>query len=96
MTDKEKLCLQCFECCKQIYIPLAIRFLDTDTKAFYKARGFEIRFYEVQPYLIGKIVCPQLTPKGCKIYSKRPLHCRIYDGRKDLFYPEKCLWQKGE
>lgn len=40
--------------------------------------------------------CPKLTEHGCSIYDKRPLACRVFDGRKHIVSKDFCLWDKNE
>jgi Fe-S-cluster containining protein len=93
LTDKAKsdLCIKCQYCCTAVYIPLA----KGTNLELYIARGFQILFRGADPFIILEdMPCQHLTNKGCNIYNIRPLVCSLYDGRKDLFFPEKCLWSK--
>lgn len=92
---KSELCLKCLYCCKSLYVPVD---LDLGELNFYKnLRGCEIKFSDFRPFLIlNNHPCQHLTTKGCAIYQKRPMDCALFDGRKDRFHPEKCLWTQEE
>jgi Fe-S-cluster containining protein len=91
---KSELCLKCLYCCKSLYIPLPV---NIDYIRFYRdVRGIQLKFFNFEPWLIVEHPCQHLTPKGCSIYKTRPNACSVFDGRKDMFYPEKCLWTQEE
>ena len=91
-TKKKKLCLQCMECCKVFYVTTTWE--RYEEKEFYELRGCEVRPYKGYYIVIVPLPCPHLTPQGCDIYNKRPQVCRDYDGRKDPFMKDKCLWNE--
>jgi len=90
---KQRLCLQCMECCKLLAIPLTD--ISKEAIEFYTARGCWID--ALHGGRIGVIIpfpCPHLTPQGCNIYDTRPKACRDSDGTKDPLVRDKCLWIK--
>ncbi len=90
---KEKLCLQCMECCKNLAVP--IESISPETIEFYIVRNCRIAsILGGKRGVVIPLPCPHLTPEGCDIYSKRPLACRQYDGTKDPLMKDKCLWIK--
>jgi Fe-S-cluster containining protein len=94
-TEKSRLCVKCQRCCNTLYIPLAVG--PYFPLNLYATRGIKIIWKSFQPYaIIENIPCQHLTEEGCSIYEKRPFDCKIYDGRNDIFYPEKCKWPKEE
>ena len=93
-AEKSKLCILCRWCCKTLYIPLAVG--PCFPLDLYATRGIKIMWKSFQPYaIIENIPCQHLTEKGCGIYENRPFDCRMYDGRNDLFYKDKCAWAEG-
>jgi Fe-S-cluster containining protein len=62
---------------------------DHEAVDFYRKRGFTVIKGD-EGYLVFEIAfpCPQLTKKGCRIYSRRPKVCRRYTGEGD--YGEDC------
>ena len=90
---KEKLCLQCAECCKILAVEVTLQSMPPEAIAFYVTRGCWLatlsggRLGLVIPYQ-----CPHLTPEGCDIYEDRPLVCKDYDGTRDPLMKDKCLW----
>jgi len=92
-AKKQKLCLQCMECCKILAIPADV--FSPRAIELYVTRGCWLasisggRRGVVIPY-----PCPHLTPKGCNIYEQRPQDCRDYNGTKDPLMKDKCLWIK--
>jgi len=94
-AKKERLCLQCMECCKIFAVPVRAVDIHPDSIAFYEARGCKLA--TLSGGRIGVVIpisCPHLTPEGCDIYKDRPLDCRLYDGSKDPLMKDKCLWIK--
>jgi Fe-S-cluster containining protein len=90
--EKSALCLKCGWCCQRIYLPLAIGGMGLQQMEY---RGIDIKVHKGVPYAVVEQVCQHLHPiDGCDIYDQRPLVCRVYDGRNDLFYPEKCMWKE--
>jgi len=90
---KQRLCLQCMECCKNLTVP--IESICQEAIEFYAARNCRIT-----PILGGRqgvvipFPCPHVTPEGCDIYDERPIACKQYDGTKDPLMKDKCLWIK--
>ena len=97
LTDQEKskLCMECQWCCKWVFLPLAI---GPNYLPFYKGvRGMDIKFHNFNPWLVLYAPCQHITPEGCAIYKNRPEACKDFDGRKMIFYSDKCLWKgKGD
>jgi Fe-S-cluster containining protein len=95
LTDDQKseLCRKCRYCCEYVFLPLAE---GIDYIRFYRdVRGMDVKFNKFRPWLILHDPCQHLTDKGCKIYKDRPDACKYFDGRKMIFYSDKCLWKKG-
>ncbi len=94
LSTKQQLCISCRRCCKSVgmYLdPENYIASNEDVAKFYAARGFEI--YEHNGLLLlihPNLPCPNLADKGCRIYEKRPIICREYDGVEDL--GSECLW----
>ena len=93
---KQRLCLECLECCKVVAVRAAINPSNKRTREFYEARGCRIIPTEQLPLVVIPYPCPHLTSSGCNIYDKRPLACRLYDGREDPIMSRICLWGKVE
>ena len=91
-TKKKKLCLQCMECCKVFYVPTVLN--KYEEKEFYELRGCQVKRYQNHAIVIVPLPCPHLTPQGCDIYDQRPQVCKDYDGTKDPFMKDKCLWDE--
>lgn len=92
--DKETLCKKCQKCCK------ILEFVVDHPRSlkFYQTRGLDCVVDTRRQCVFVKVesVCQHLGPKGCKIYSKRPLDCVVFDGTKDPFLKNDCLWAKEE
>jgi len=84
------------KCCKALHIP-TIFAAHPDVLSFYEARGIRT-VIDVHGRVIIEIqgACPQLTLLGCKIYTQRPIYCRVYDGRRDPYLRDECLWGKEQ
>ena len=95
LTEKRKsqLCLQCMACCQQLNLPI-LRAPHKDVIAFYETRGLNVQVLDNIIYILLDHTCAQLTGFGCKIYAQRPRACKDYDGRKDPFMKDRCLWGK--
>ena len=93
---KEKLCLQCMECCKILAVPITwAEYISADAIEFYMTRG--CWFAPITGGRRGLVIpypCQHLTPEGCDIYENRPKVCKEYDGRKDPLMKDECLWIK--
>ena len=93
---KERLCLQCMECCKILAVPIPWKeHVTPEAIAFYLTRG--CWFAPISGGRRGLVIpfqCPHLTPEGCDIYENRPLACKEYDGTRDPLMSDKCLWIK--
>ena len=89
------------KCCKVALIPVTKelpygyhRFFSPDAMAFWKTRGCKPYVSaDERPWMACYFPCPHLTDKGCDIYENRPHHCRTYDGRKDPYLADVCLWK---
>jgi len=94
LTEKEKLCISCQKCCKEIFVythPVLYSCPAEMIAEFYEARGFTVtRLKEDAMILSLAHTCPHLTPEGCDIYEKRPNACEEYSGIED--FGEGCLW----
>jgi len=96
-TEKQKLCLSCQKCCKQVNIITAYSFTNEEIKKFYATRGFKIYSVTVpgdnKPRIMLSLEypCPFLTPLGCAIYESRPEVCKAYDGTLDNTID--CAWR---
>jgi Fe-S-cluster containining protein len=94
LSEKERLCISCQKCCKEIFIythPVLYSCPADIVVDFYRARGFEItRLREDALILSLKHTCPHLTAEGCDIYEKRPQACVDYSGIED--FGDGCLW----
>ena len=90
---KSELCLKCLYCCEWVYIPMR---MDDGVANFYgRVRGIDIRWDRMfRPWAIVWCPCQHLSEAGCGVYKDRPADCRMYDGRNDPFYPEKCKWSE--
>ena len=88
---KSKLCLQCMECCRYIGIVSVVN--TPNERNFYETRGFTVIDNAGFLVIIQQAICPHLKWNGCDIYETRPAYCRNYDGRKDPFMKNKCLWR---
>lgn len=92
LDEKSRLCIECRYCCEYVNLPLL---QGPGYASFYGSiRGMNLKWRNFMPWVVVKSPCQHLTKDGCAIYTKRPSTCRDYDGRLDLFYPEKCLWNK--
>lgn len=96
--QKQRLCLVCKRCCKQIGIPTALSPNDPDSISFYQERGYTAFIMDGIVMLMKEEDCPHLTDKGCDIYEIRPLRCREFDGREmdSPLKPLTCLWSVTE
>ncbi|MEJ2697797.1 MAG: YkgJ family cysteine cluster protein [Candidatus Sulfobium sp.] len=92
-SRKQKLCMECQKCCRNIAVYTHPDFYDCSAKEvadFYEMRGAGVREENGALLLSFPFPCPHLTPDGCAIYEKRPRHCREYDGIED--FGDGCLW----
>ena len=101
LNEKNKLCLECLECCKKVSLPIIVPENFDINKNFYLFEEWaavrEIEIIETVDNIIWMAVpypCQHLTENGCKIYDYRPIICRMYDARKDPAARKKCLWNK--
>ena len=89
MPTNSEICIECQWCCTHVYVP--VQMSDKDMVLLLLFRGIELQSYGGTTYAIMHQVCQHLTVNGCNIYDLRPDVCRQYDGRKDMFHPEKCM-----
>lgn len=104
--EKQRLCLTCLKCCKEAMVILDIEKsrekLYADTVNFYQTRGCRVKIEADLPFLTHRrlfinfpSVCQHLDPlAGCRIYEKRPVICRRYDGRSDPGMTDFCKWHE--
>ena len=93
MTQKQRLCLSCMRCCKEVGIythPGMYISTPEELATFYEARGFSVARSGELLVLTLKHPCPHLTPDGCDIYENRPRICADYSGLED--FGDRCLW----
>jgi hypothetical protein len=90
-AEKSKLCLECRWCCTVFYIPIE----KGTNLSLFALRGTKVLFHNLQPFAIIESPCQHLMKNGCDIYENRHVDCRMYDGRKDIFSPERCAWNNG-
>lgn len=92
LDSKSRACIECRYCCEYVNLPL---FQGAGYAEFYQnVRGMDLQFRNFMPWVVIYCPCQHLTKDGCAIYTKRPSACRDYDGRLDLFHPEKCKWNE--
>ena len=101
LTEKQKVCIKCQRCCKDIHILTPYAGDNKDMVEFFSARGFKVYRVpidvdkkEIRLMVSFEYPCPFLTPAGCAIYPNRPQVCREYDGTKDPFID--CAWKELE
>ncbi len=90
LTEKQRLCLSCMECCR--YLGFKTVSLGKESKELLRIRG--VKVFDCgnnKSFLAIPSVCPELSLGGCKIYEKRPAACRNHDGRNDPMVD--CLWK---
>jgi len=92
--QKQKLCLECMECCKTVALPLMG--FDSHTNEFLMVRGCETYTTNFGLFVLVPSICPYLTENGCSIYELRPHVCQIYDGTQIPFMKDKCKWKELE
>jgi Fe-S-cluster containining protein len=94
LTEKERLCISCQKCCKELFIythPVLYGCPAGTIVDFYKARGFDVNRLEEDAIILSlKHTCPHLTSGGCDIYDQRPQACADYSGIED--FGQDCLW----
>jgi Fe-S-cluster containining protein len=91
-SRKQKLCIECQKCCKNIAVYTHPDFYDCSAKEvldFYKMRGVGVQKDKGAFLISFSFPCPHLTQDGCNIYEKRPKLCREYNGIED--FGEGCL-----
>lgn len=94
-SRKQKLCIECQKCCKNIAVYTHPDFYECSEKevlAFYKMRGCDVQKENGAFLLSFPLPCPHLTLDGCSIYEKRPQTCREYNGIED--FGDGCLWSR--
>lgn len=98
LTEKQKLCLNCQRCCRQVNILTAYSSDNEEIKKFFATRGFKVYDAAISENKDDKRIlltleypCPFLTPLGCAIYATRPEICKAYDGTLDNTVD--CAWR---
>ena len=73
--EKEKICMECGECCKQIGI-----LVDSTQNNFLAAWGWKLRPITGTPAMSATILhpCQHYVNNRCDIYETRPIFCREY------------------
>ena len=101
MDEKQRLCLECMECCKVTGIPLGYVSDDRlkEWREFYETRDariiLDLRYSSICYLMVLPIRCKYLDDeKGCTIYPKRPMTCRLFDGLEDPIVGHKCKWKE--
>ena len=91
---KSELCIQCQECCKilRIAIPIQESTEYKETVKYYSEHGCITKNTKNSTVIEIPHKCQHLTDKGCNVYDKRPLMCRIYDGSIDELMKDRCMW----
>lgn len=82
------------ECCKTLAFSLPKKSLTKQTREFYAARGSKFKKQGKIIWVVVPSICPNLTAFGCKIYSQRPVACRMFDGRNFPFMDGICKWNE--
>lgn len=77
LTDKQKKCMACRECCEYVEVPYTM--FNYDTMEYFLNRGtqfwiatngaVQVRFHEP---------CVHISEAGCDMYEDRPTTCRTY------------------
>ena len=77
LTEQQKVCVACNECCQWVEIPYTM--FDLDAMEFWLMRKipFHIRDNGVVMFRIHA-PCPHSTKNGCEIYDNRPTRCTTY------------------
>lgn len=97
LTEKQKLCLKCGQCCKKMVIPLIQPVISNKIEEFYKARGFEIIKYKGMNFVKFDFTCPHLQKDNkCDMYENRPDACKSHKGSSDPFLKDECLWNRKD
>lgn len=92
---KSELCLSCLECCKYLTFALPSDVWGSRLQTFYYARGCKIWPTGNVVRMLVPSVCQHLNlSSGCGVYEDRPIVCREYDGRGDVFLKDTCKWNK--
>lgn len=91
------LCTSCGECCKKLAIPLHPLELPAIARMFEDEDNLRLHIqrnpypFNIQSEYFFKVdsVCPFLISTECRIYSKRPLGCRLFPVRVHAYadYP---------
>lgn len=82
MDDKNNPCRTCPDTCCGIPGKFCLRLSKEEFEKYFKDRGQDLLIREKDKVIMifskeGK-VCPNLERKGCRIYSDRPIDCRLY------------------
>lgn len=98
--EKQKLCLECLECCKIILVRLNMKeaqyYFTPSAMAFWEMRDCKPWIDDTgQPWLVVPKTCQHLNVlTGCMIYEDRSDECRNYDGLKDPWIRKVCKWNE--
>lgn len=78
MTEQQKKCVECRECCEYVEFPVTM--LSVDVMDYFIFRGNQFYVDKGGALMIRvKNPCKYLTEAGCSIYGDdRPLICRTY------------------
>jgi Fe-S-cluster containining protein len=97
LTQKQQLCVDCRKCCGYVGVytdPTIYELSEKEVIHFYEARGATVTRDGEHLFIVFKLPCPHITPKGCAIYNKRPKICKIYSGLEE--FGKECLWSSIE
>lgn len=93
MDEKQKLCLSCMECCKNVVFTIALKDWRAHLAQLYRARGYKYFAVGTDVKVLVPSVCRQLDLNfGCKMYDIRPTACRVFDGSKHPIMKDYCKW----
>lgn len=92
---KQKLCLDCMECCKTMIIPTLYSVVnDKMSLDLFEMRGIKVNYGNFGPTLVLPSPCQYIGEEGCHIYNDRPDVCRNYDGRRVDEMQDICQWHR--
>jgi len=78
MTDQQRKCLECRQCCEYLQVPVTM--LSMEVIDFFLFRGEQMFINSNNGVLTLRIYkpCQYLTENGCSIYENRPEICRNF------------------
>jgi Fe-S-cluster containining protein len=92
------ICIRCQECCKWMTFTLDGGRQRDQLIEYYEKHGCRVVTEEKIGWSKVQVMipyqCPNLTEKGCAIYTQRPQFCREYDGRNDPLLRDVCKLPK--